>query len=91
LSIDRKAYDELVDFFARGARSKAILEYSPSGEAQDRVRYLLQKKKADALKPDEVAELVAFGRLEHFMQLIKARAHRFVNSSSGDQGTSCSS
>jgi hypothetical protein len=82
MSVDRRAYDEIIDFFARETSSAAVLEYHPSGEAQQRARYLLAKNKEGTLTPDEAAELDLFGELEHFMQLVKARAHQYVESQS---------
>lgn len=82
MSVDRKAYDEIIDFFARETNSTAVLGYHPSGEAQQRVRYLLARNKEGTLTPDESAELDLFGELEHFMQLVKARAHEYVESRS---------
>jgi hypothetical protein len=46
------------------------------------VRYLLGKNKAGELTPEEELELERFGELEHFMQLVKARAHQYVESES---------
>jgi len=43
---------------------------------------LLAKNKAGTLSPEEAAELEIFGDLEHFMQLVKARAHQYVESQS---------
>ena len=82
MSVDRKAYDEIVDFFARGTSSTAVLGYHPSAAAQERARYLLAKNKAGTLTTEEAAELELFGDLEHFMQLVKARAHQYVESHS---------
>jgi len=82
MAVDRRAYDEIVDFFARGTSSTAVLGYRPSHEAQERVRYLFSNNKAGTLTADEAAELELFGELEHFMQLVKARAHEYVESQS---------
>lgn len=82
MAVDRRAYDEIVDFFARGTSSAGVLSYRPSAEAQERVRYLLAKNKSGELTPDEAEELERFGELEHFMQLVKARAHHYVESTS---------
>ena len=82
MSVDRRAYDEIVDFFARGTSSTAVLGYHPSVEARERVRDLLAKNKAGVLTPEEAAELELFGELEHFMQLVKARAHQYVENES---------
>lgn len=82
MSVERKAYDEVVDFFARGTSSTAVLGYHPSVEAQERARYLLARNKAGTLTPEEEDELELFGDIEHFMQLVKARAHQYVESGS---------
>ena len=82
MSANRKAYDEIVDFFARGTSSNAVISYHPSTEAQERVHDLLAKNKVGRLTPEESAELELFGELEHFMQLVKARAHLYIESPS---------
>jgi len=82
MAVDRRAYDEIIDFFARGTSSTDVLSYRPSPEAQARVRYLLAKNESDGLTPDEAAELERFGELEHFMQLVKARAHQYIETES---------
>lgn len=73
-----KAYDEIVDMFARGTTSADILAFRPSRKAQQRVRYLLAQQKAAKLTAEEFAELERFGELEHLMQLVKARAHLYA-------------
>jgi hypothetical protein len=73
-----KAYDEIVDLFARGTTSAEILAFCPSRKTQDRVRYLLARNKAGELSQEEAAELERFGELEHLMQLVKARAHLYA-------------
>jgi hypothetical protein len=82
MSVNRKAYDEIVDFLARGTSSNAVVGYRPSTEAQERVHDLLTKNRAGMLTSEEAAELELFGELEHFMQLVKARAHHDVESPS---------
>jgi hypothetical protein len=74
----RKSYDEIVDLFARGATPAKILAFRPSGECQERVRYLLECNRNGELTVEESAELERFGELEHLMQLVKARAHLYI-------------
>jgi hypothetical protein len=76
--VSRKAYDEIVDLFARGTSSNAVIGCRPSTEAKERVHELLAKNKAGTLTSEEAAEPELFGELEHFMQLVKARAHYYV-------------
>jgi hypothetical protein len=78
----QKAYDEIVDMFARGTTSADVLAFRPSRQSQQRVRYLLQRLKSDELTKTEAAELKRFGELEHLMQLVKARAHLYAEGDS---------
>jgi hypothetical protein len=71
-----KSYDEIVDLFASGSGTGAVLAFRPSEDAQARMRELLSKSKSGALTDDEQAELDRFGELERLMQLVKARARR---------------
>jgi hypothetical protein len=74
----QKSYEEMVDLFARGTTPAKILAFRPSRAAQARVHYLLARTKTGDLTPEEAAELERFGELEHLMQLVKARAHRYL-------------
>ena len=74
----QKAYDEIVDMFARGTTSADILAFRPSRQTQKRVRYLLERNKTGELTVSEAAELERFGEMEHLMQLVKARAHFYA-------------
>jgi hypothetical protein len=71
-----KSYEEIVDLFARGGGSGAVLAFRPSEEAQARMRELLAGSKERTLSEDEQAELERFAELERLMQLVKARARR---------------
>jgi hypothetical protein len=78
LSFQQMSYDEIVDFFARGPSPEQIASFRPSPETQERVRELLERNSADELTEDEALELEWFGQLEHLMQLVKARAHKYI-------------
>lgn len=78
LSFQQMSYDEIVDFFARGPSPEEIASFRPSPETQERVRELLEHNSADELTEDEALELEWFGQLEHLMQLVKARAHKYI-------------
>lgn len=78
MQIVEKAYEELVDFFARGSSPDEILTYRPSESAQQRARYLLGRNQSGELTPEEAAELGRLGELEQFMQLVKARARTYA-------------
>ena len=68
------AYDEIIDFLARGSTSEEVLAFRPSTKAQEQVRKLLIRNKCGDLTTEETLELERLGNLEHLMQLIKARA-----------------
>ena len=69
-----KAYDEIVELFARGSSPAEVLRFRPSHDAQERARYLLEHNETGELTEDEAAELERLGQLEHLVQLVKARA-----------------
>jgi hypothetical protein len=75
----QKMYDEIVDLFARGTTSSEVLAFRPSEKTQERVRELLMRNKTGELTDEESRELGRFGELEHLMQLVKARAHQYVD------------
>lgn len=74
MQIAEKAYDEIVELFARGSSAGEILRFRPSHQAQQRASYLLERNRTGELTEDERDELERLGQLEHFMQLVKARA-----------------
>lgn len=78
LTVERKSYDEIVDFFARGASPAEVLAFRPSEETLERVRYLLGRNAADEPTDEEAEELECLGEVEHFMQLVKARAQAYI-------------
>ena len=77
MATTEKAYDEIVNLFARGTTPQQILQFHPSEQSQSRVRHLLGRMKSGEITSDESAELERLGHLEHMMQLIKARARKF--------------
>jgi hypothetical protein len=77
----RKAYDEIVELFARGTQPAKAFAFRPSRKTQERVRYLLVRNKTGELTKEETAELERFGELEHLIQLVKARAQHYVEAS----------
>ncbi len=82
MTTTEKAYDEIVELFARGSSPAEILRFHPSRAAQQRARCLLQRNKTGELTDDEAAELERLGQLEHLVQLVKARAHLHAEVSS---------
>jgi hypothetical protein len=82
MQMAEKAYDEMVDLFARGTSPAEIVQFRPSPAAQDRARYLLQRNKSGDLTTEEAAELERLGELEDMMQLVKARARAYAGATS---------
>jgi hypothetical protein len=80
MQVAEKAYDELVNFFARGSSTADILSFRPSPAAQQRASQLLERNRQGELTADEAEELERFGQLEHLMQLVKARARLYAES-----------
>ncbi|HET6975166.1 MAG TPA: hypothetical protein VFI24_02500 [Pyrinomonadaceae bacterium] len=78
LPFEQKCYEEIIDFFARGASPEEILSFHPSQETQERVRELLELNSADELTEEEAAELEFFGQVEHLMQSVKVRVHENI-------------
>jgi len=69
------AYDELLDLFVAPAVAERILAFHPSAAMQARIEALLAKQRGQMLTPEERAELDECERIEHFVRLVKARAH----------------
>jgi hypothetical protein len=78
LPAEQKCYDEVIDLLARGASPAELVAFHPSEEVQERVRFLLLRNSAGELTDEEAAELDRIGELEHFMQLVKARAQHYL-------------
>ena len=76
--VERKSFYEIIDFFAHGPSPAEGMAFRPSDETQERVRYLLDRNAADELTGEEAQELECFGEIEHFVQLVKARARAYV-------------
>ncbi len=45
MQVAEKAYDDIVDLFARGAPADEILNFRPSRKSQNRARVLLARSK----------------------------------------------
>lgn len=68
-----KAYQEFVDLLSDGPSSKKILGFHPSEETENRVMYLIDKKKDEGLSESEMEELIGYKALEHLARMWKAR------------------
>jgi hypothetical protein len=70
-----RAYDEIIDFLARGTTPQSLIEFQPSDLAKERVADLIFREKNDSLTTDEKVELDQYMLLEHLLRLAKARAY----------------
>jgi len=61
-----KAYDEIVDFIARGSDPQSVIEFRPSEEANAHVAELAARSKAGDLTAEESSELEQYRQLVHF-------------------------
>jgi hypothetical protein len=77
-----RAYDEIIDLFARGSTANEIVGFRPSARSQRRVRDLLARNRRGELTAEESVELERLGEFEHLMQLVKARARLYTEASS---------
>ncbi len=74
----QKAYEEIIEFIARGTTPDKVAAFRPSDATKARVGELIRRHKNGGLNPDEAAELEHFLQLEHLMRLVKARAHKHL-------------
>lgn len=79
MQVADKAYDDIVDLFARGTPPEEIVRFRPSRKAQNRACDLLARSKTHELTAEETEELDRLGDLEHLVQLVKARARLYLD------------
>lgn len=72
------AYEEFVDFLARGTTPQGVIDFRPSEETKTRVADLIHRQKTASLSADETAELNQYLQIEHLMRLAKARARQLL-------------
>jgi hypothetical protein len=78
LSMETKAYEEVVEFIAAGTSPSSVIAFQPSDEVKERVADLIYREKTVGLSADEKVELDHYMQLEHLMRLAKARARQYV-------------
>lgn len=66
-------YDSLAEFMA-GMNPAKVLEFHAPEDIQERVEFLLEKKREGALSAREKEELEHYFILEHIVRLAKSRA-----------------
>jgi hypothetical protein len=78
MSAASPVYFEIIDFIAAGTTPEAVVQYSPSPEAQQRVAELIEREKESGLSHEEKAELDHFEELEHILRMAKAKARQIL-------------
>lgn len=71
-----RAYDEVIEFFARGPTRDEIAVFRLGDAAVARVRELLLKNSAGALSADTADELDQCVQLDRMLILIRSRARQ---------------
>jgi hypothetical protein len=67
-------WDEVDDFFTSMPTPEQILEFRPSQQAQERMRYLLNTHREGRLTADEMAELDQYLAIDMFVSRLKVKA-----------------
>jgi hypothetical protein len=73
-----RAYEEVIDFIARGGSPGTVVAFRPSEEARARVAALVAREKMNGLTVEEGSELDHYAVPEHIMRLAKARAQKYL-------------
>lgn len=68
--------EEVMAFLLSSPTPQEIIEFRASETAQQRLRYLLDANRNDTLTVDENAELEEASNVNHFMMMLKAKAHK---------------
>ena len=70
--------DEVLSFLLSSPTPQRIIDFHASEAAQERLRYLLEANRQGILSDEERAELEEASQINHFMMLLKAKAHKTV-------------
>lgn len=68
------AYGEIFEFLTSTPTPEQIVAFQPSEATQERIRYLLDANRSGTLTTEEHTEMDEWGRIEHFMRMLKAYA-----------------
>jgi len=72
--------EEVLTFLLSSPSVQHIVDFHVSSNAQERLRALLEANRAQTLNPEERAELEEASRMNHFIMLLKAKAHKTLQS-----------
>jgi hypothetical protein len=68
--------EEVLTFLLSSPTPQNIIDFHASEAAQTRLRYLLDANREGTLSPEERAELDEASQMNHFVILLKAKAHQ---------------
>ena len=68
--------EEVLAFLLAAPTPQQIIDFHASELAQERLRYLLDANREGILSPAERAELDEASQMNHFIMLLKAKAHK---------------
>ena len=68
--------DEVLGFLLSSPTPQTIIDFHASEAAQQRLRYLLDANRQGILSDEERAELDEASQINHFMMLLKGKAHK---------------
>ncbi len=77
-----KAYEELIEFIAPGTTPQSLINFQPSDAVKQRIIHLIELEKTNSLTQDEKKELENYMKIEHLMRLAKAKAYKYLPTSS---------
>ncbi|MCT7950676.1 hypothetical protein NG798_12815 [Ancylothrix sp. C2] len=77
-----KAYEELIEFIATGTTPQSLINFQASDTVKQRVIHLIELEKINSLTQDEKKELDNYMQIEHLMRLAKAKAYKYLPTSS---------
>ena len=74
--------DEVLNFLLTSPSPQQIINFHASDTAQERLRYLLEANRNGTLTEAEAAELDEASQMNHFVTMLKAKAHQKLNGTS---------
>jgi hypothetical protein len=72
--------EEVLTFLLSSPTPQRIIDFHASETAQERLRYLLEANRQGTLNDEERAELDEANHMNHFIMLLKAKAHQTIQS-----------
>jgi len=68
--------EEVLTFLLSAPKPQDIIDFHASESAQERLRYLLEANRQGTLSTEERSELDEASQINHFIMLLKAKAHK---------------